>query len=74
MYHDGYCFCSDYGIACILYDSCNFCNTYSLNVDNSNIIKHEIKHLLLTFIYIVLWLLSVLQTNNCTNVVMNIKI
>lgn len=48
-------FCRDYVIACILYDSCNFCKTYSLNVDNSNIIKHEINHLLLPFIYIVLW-------------------
>lgn len=72
MYYDGYCFCPDNGIACILYDSCIFCNTYSLNVDNTSIIKHEINHSLLTFIYIVLWLLGVLQNGNCTNTVMNV--
>lgn len=59
MYYDGYCFCRDYVIACILYDSCNFCIIYFFNVDNSNIIKHEINHLLLPFIYIVLWRFSV---------------
>lgn len=39
----------------VFYDSCNFCNIYSLNVDNSNVTKHEFKHLLLIVIYIVLW-------------------
>lgn len=48
-------FCRDYVNACVLYDSSIFCNTYSLNVDNSNINKHEINHLLLPFIYIFLW-------------------